>query len=120
MMDLLKVGKLEGRKGSVFRVQWTPDADLALLATKEALGLELSLQTVNPDRPFVLRTDAPGNAIGAVLEQVQAGVECGALLKDEIQAGTTAPVAFSLAGPSHAQHKLELGGCPALRPTPVP
>ena len=49
MMDLLKVGKLEGRKGSVFRVQWTPEADLAFLATKEALGLELSLKTVNPD-----------------------------------------------------------------------
>ena len=74
MMDLLKVGKLEGRKGSVFRVQCTPEADLAFLATKEALGRELSLQTVNPDCPFVLRTDASGKAIGAVLEQVPAGV----------------------------------------------
>ena len=63
MMELLKVGKLEGGKGSVYRVKWTPEADRAFLATKEALGRELSLQTVNPDSPFVLRTDASGKAI---------------------------------------------------------
>ena len=36
MMELLKVGKLEGMKGSVFRLKWTAEADLAFLATKEA------------------------------------------------------------------------------------
>ena len=94
MMDLLKVGKWEGRKGSVFRVQWTPEADPAFLATKEALGRKLSLQTVRQARHFVLRTDASGEAIGAVLEQVPAHLECGPLLKDVIQTGTTAPVTF--------------------------
>ena len=64
------------------------------MATNQALGLELSLQTVNPDSPLVLRTDAWCKAIGAVLEQVSTRVECGPLLKDVIQAGTTAPVAF--------------------------
>ena len=49
---------------------------------------------MNPGRPFVLLTDASGKAIGEVLEQIPAGVECGPLLKDVIQAGTTAPVAF--------------------------
>ena len=52
MMELLKVGKLEGRKGSVYRVKWTLEADVAFIATKEAPGRELSLQTVNPDRAF--------------------------------------------------------------------
>ena len=60
---------MEGRKASVFLVQWTPEADLAFLATKEALGRELSWQPVNPDGPFVLRTDASGKAIGAVLSR---------------------------------------------------
>ena len=52
------------------------------------------MQTVNPHRPFVLRTDASGKTIRAVLEKVPVRVECGPLLKDVIQAGTTAPVAF--------------------------
>ncbi len=30
----------------------------------------LSLQVLNPDHPFVLRIDASGRAIGAVLEQL--------------------------------------------------
>ncbi len=30
----------------------------------------LSLQVVNPNRPFILRIDASGRAIGAVLEQL--------------------------------------------------
>ena len=63
MMELLKVGKLEGRTGSVCLVKWTPEADLPFIATKEALIRELSLQTVNTDRPFVLLTDASGKAV---------------------------------------------------------
>ena len=47
-----------------------------------------------PGPPFVLQTDASGKAIGAFLEQVGVGVECGSLLKDVIQAGTNVPVAF--------------------------
>ena len=58
------------------------------------LGGELSLQTVNPDCPFVLRTDASGKARGEVLRQVPVWVESGLLLKDVIQAGKDAPVAF--------------------------
>ena len=94
MMELLKVGRLEGKKGSTTKVKWTAEADLAFVATKEALSRELSLQTVNPDLPFVLRADASGKAIGAVLEQVPAGVKMEATIKELIRAGTTVPVAF--------------------------
>ena len=52
------------------------------------------MQTVKPDLPFVLRADASGKAIGAVLEQVPAGVKMEATIKELIRAGTTVPVAF--------------------------
>ena len=64
------------------------------MATKEALSRELSLQTVNPDLPFVLRADSSCKLIGAVLEQVPAGVKMEATIKELIRAGTTVPVAF--------------------------
>ena len=38
---------------------------------KDALTRELKLFHMNPDQPFLLRTDASGYAIGAVLEQDQ-------------------------------------------------
>ena len=63
------------------------------MATKEALSRELSLQTVNPDLPFVLRADASGKAIGAVLEQVPAGVKMEPTIKELIRASVTVPVA---------------------------
>ena len=36
---------------------------------KKRLCSGLSLQRVNPDKPFVLRVDASGYAVGASLEQ---------------------------------------------------
>ena len=68
MMELLKVGRLEGKKGSTTKVKWTAEADLAFVETKEALSRELSAQMLNADLPFVPRADAAGKAIGAVLE----------------------------------------------------
>ena len=82
MMELLKVGGLEGKKRSSTKVKWTAESDQAFVATKEELSRELSLQTVNPDLPFVMRADASGKAIGAVLEQVPAGVKMELRLKN--------------------------------------
>ena len=94
MMELLKVGRLEGKKGSTTKVKWTAAADLAFEGPKEALSRELSLQTVRPYLPFVLRADSSGKAIGAVLEQVPAGVKMEPTIKKLIRAGVTVPVAF--------------------------
>ena len=51
MMDRLKVGRLEGKKAFTTRIKWTAEADLAFVATKEALSREVSLQKGNPDLP---------------------------------------------------------------------
>ena len=121
MMELLKVGRLEGKKGSTTRVKCTTEADLALVATKEALGPELSLKTVNPDLPFVMRTDASGKAIGAVVEQVPAGVKMEPTIKEPIRAGVEVPVAF-LSRKLKEAHGLpgqDLGMSGTRRPMPL-
>ena len=89
MMELLKVEGLEGKKGSTAKGKWTAEADSAFVATKEALSREL-----NPDLPFVLRADASGKVIWAVLEQVRAGVKMEPTIKELIRAGFTVQVAF--------------------------
>ena len=52
MMELLKVGKMEAWKGSVFRVQWTPEADLDFLATKGSHRPGIELANREPGPPF--------------------------------------------------------------------
>ena len=59
---------------------------------KEMMMKVLSLQVVNPYWPFVLRTDASGFAIRAVLEQVPKVV--GMPTVADTQSGGTVPVAF--------------------------
>ena len=59
---------------------------------KKALTSSLSLQVINPEWPFVLRTDASGFAVGAVLEQVPR-IKGMPTLAD-VQATQTVPVAF--------------------------
>ena len=51
------------------RLVWTEEAIHAFDAVKEALQARLRLNVVDLDKPYILRTDASGNAIGAVLEQ---------------------------------------------------
>ena len=68
-------------KGGKKKLAWTPEAEDAFNRLKERLLGQLGLFLVDPDKGFVLRTDASDYAVGAVLEQV----------RDD---GTHVPVAF--------------------------
>ena len=69
--NMLQVGKFDGRKGSKKKIAWTPEAEDAFSRLKERLLGQLGLFLVDPDKGFMLRTDASVYAVGAVLEQVQ-------------------------------------------------
>ena len=68
---MLQVGKFDGRKGSKKKLVWTPEAEDAFSRLKERLLGQLGQFLVDPDKGFVLRTDASDYAVGAVLEQVR-------------------------------------------------
>ena len=68
---MLQVGKFDGRKGSKKKLAWTPEAENAFSRLKERLLGQLGLFLVDPDKGFVLQTDASDYAVGAVLEQVR-------------------------------------------------
>ena len=63
----------------------------------------LTLHRVNPDRPFVLRTDASDYAIGATLEQGIDGIE--KLDLEMVKQRKTVPVAFVSRKLSEGQRK---------------
>ena len=69
--ELLKVGKIEGKKGSQVKLKWTPECEKAFTGLKEALANVVTLKTPwLHGRPFYIRTDASRYAIGATIEQV--------------------------------------------------
>ena len=68
---MLQVGKFDGRKESKKKLAWTPEAEDAFNRLKERLLGQLGLFLVDPDKGFVLRTDASDYAVGAVLEQIR-------------------------------------------------
>ena len=68
---MLQVGKFDGRKGSKKKLAWTPEAEDAFSRLKERLLGQLGLFLVDPDKGFVLRTDASDYAVGAVLEPIR-------------------------------------------------
>ena len=70
LLDKLKVGRTESKKGSKVRLVRKDVEKADFEAIKKALTGTLSLQVINPEWPFVLRTDASNFAVGAVLEQV--------------------------------------------------
>ena len=71
LRGLLKVGKVEGKKGSQVKLKWTLECEEAFTGLKEALANVVTLKTPRLDgRPFYIRTDASGFAIGATIEQV--------------------------------------------------
>ena len=68
---MLQVGKFVGRKGSKKKLACTPEAEDAFSRLKERLLGRLGLLLVDPDKGFVLRTDASDYAVRAVLEQIR-------------------------------------------------
>ena len=58
------------RKGSKKALVWNEESDHAFEGMKQALLSAVGLHLVDPDRGFVLHTDASDYAIGAVLAQV--------------------------------------------------
>lgn len=67
---MLQVNRQDGKKGSKKKLEWTDQRTKAFHDLKAALLAPLALHLIDPDRPFVLRTDASDYAVGAVLEQV--------------------------------------------------
>ena len=55
---------------------WTDDCERAFKALKEALTSPLILAYPKDEGNFILDTDASGEGLGAVLSQVQDGMEC--------------------------------------------
>ena len=88
----LKVPRELGKRGSKVPITWTDADQKAFEEIKEKLCSGLSLTRVDPDRPYILRTDASNFAIGAVLEQFpdEKRLPTG----EQLLAGKTVPVAF--------------------------
>jgi hypothetical protein len=81
-----------GKKGSKVRISWDQDDQKAFEEIKKKLCSRLVLQRVNPDKPFVLRVDASGYAIGASLEQLEDEERMPTV--EDVRARKTVPIAF--------------------------
>ena len=92
LLEKLKMGRVDGKKGSKFPVTWSKDEKLPFETMKKAMLKQMCLQVVNPAWSFMLRTDASGCAIGAVVEQAPQ-VERMPTLVDKAS-GKTVPGAF--------------------------
>jgi hypothetical protein len=92
LTELLKVDKEAGRKGSKVPVQLGTEQLQAFADIKKALLRRLKIQVVNPDRPYVLRVDASGKSVGAVLEQ-HPSAACRPTLENS-KPGMTVPLAL--------------------------
>ena len=92
LQEKLKVPRAEGKKGSKKAISWDSEDLAAFEELKKRMCSELILQRVNPDKPFILRTDASGYAIGASLEQLKEGNERPSV--EDVREGKTVPVAF--------------------------
>lgn len=93
LLDLLKLNRVEGRKGSKKPVRFTEAQRKAFETIKERLVSGLKLYTANPDKPFVLRVDASDRAVGAALEQFADNQQGKPTLAD-IPTRRRVPVAF--------------------------
>ena len=71
LTELLKVGKVERKKGSQVKLKWTPECDVAFTGLKEALANVFTLKAERLDgRPCDSPKDASRYATGATIEQV--------------------------------------------------
>lgn len=71
-MSKLQLNRHDGRKGSQVKLTWKRSEVEAFEALKAKLCERLELFRIDPDAPFILRTDASDKAIGAVLQQERA------------------------------------------------
>ena len=69
LMEKLKVGKEDVKKGSKVKVKWTAKEIESFEALKNKLAEKLELFQVDMDKPFILHCDASDHAIGAELCQ---------------------------------------------------
>ena len=92
LMEKLKVPREVGKKGSTAKIVWEKGDVEAFEEIKRLLCEALSLQRVNPDKPFVIRVDASQYAVGAALEQLLD--EERAPTVEDVRAKKTVPVAF--------------------------
>ena len=90
VQEKLKVPEGEGKKGSTKPITWTEDDRKIFEHLKKVMCQQLALNRVDPDRPFVLRTDASKYAVGAVLEQLHEGNQVPTL--QDVLAKRTKPV----------------------------
>ena len=70
MTTMLKGKRDETKKGSKKAPVWNEESDRAYEGMKQALLSAVGLHLVDPDRGFVLRTDASDYHVGTALEQV--------------------------------------------------
>ena len=68
---MLHAGKFDGRKGSKKKLAWTKEAEEAFDTLKRTLLGKLEVFLINPDKGFLLCTDASDYVLGAVVEQVR-------------------------------------------------
>ena len=96
IMEKLKVGKTLGKAGSKAPIDWSEEDKQVFEELKRTLLETIPLQTVQPDRPFVLFCDASDKAIGASLEQLPENDKGEDSLLDRVRKGErcTRPVAF--------------------------
>ena len=92
LQEKLKVPRGLAKKGSHHPVTWDEEDQAAFEEIKRLLCERLTLQRMNPDKPFVIRADASRYAVGAVLEQM--AEKEGIPTKEDILERRTAPVGF--------------------------
>ena len=68
-MSKLQLNRVDGKKGSQKPIEWRKNEIEAFEKLKQVLTERLELFRIDPDAPFILRTDASDRAIGAVMEQ---------------------------------------------------
>ncbi len=93
LQDLLKVNKIEGKKGSKVPVHFKTEHFQAFEGVKKKILDNLALYTVRPDQPFVLITDASNRAVGAALEQFVDEIH-GMPTPEQVKVLKRVPVAF--------------------------
>ena len=73
LLAKLQLNREDGKKGSQKPIHWTQSDIEAFVNLKRALTAQLELFQLEPDHPFVMKTDAIHTAVGAVLEQERNG-----------------------------------------------